>query len=73
LSVSHDLGRRVRRRHRGPGVGELQRALAHEYLGEEIGDAYLEARAGAETVTITLRPQRWRTTDYGKEQNPAGG
>jgi PPOX class probable F420-dependent enzyme len=50
---------------------ELRRALAHKYLGPEIGDAYLDATAGEESVTLTLRPERWRTTDYGKEPNPA--
>jgi PPOX class probable F420-dependent enzyme len=50
---------------------ELQRELAHKYLGPEIGDAYLESTADGEAVTITLRPERWRTTDYGKEPNPA--
>lgn len=45
---------------------ELRRALAHKYLGPELGDAYLESTEDGETVTITIRPERWRTTDYGK-------
>ena len=45
---------------------ELQRALAHRYLGPELGDAYVESTSGSEMVTITIRPQRWRTTDYSK-------
>jgi PPOX class probable F420-dependent enzyme len=45
---------------------ELQRALAHKYLGPELADAYVESTAGSEMVTITIRPERWRTTDYGK-------
>jgi PPOX class probable F420-dependent enzyme len=45
---------------------ELQRALARKYLGPELGDAYVESTAGSEMVTITIRPERWRTTDYGK-------
>jgi PPOX class probable F420-dependent enzyme len=45
---------------------DLQRALARKYLGPELGDAYVESTAGSEMVTITIRPERWRTTDYGK-------
>jgi PPOX class probable F420-dependent enzyme len=45
---------------------ELRHALAHKYLGPELGDAYLESTGDEEAATITIRPQRWRTSDYGK-------
>lgn len=45
---------------------ELQRTLAHRYLGPELGDAYIEGTAGEEVSIISIRPQRWRTTDFAK-------
>ena len=47
------------------------RAIAHRYLGEHGGDAYLAATAGAESgadanILVVLRPERWLTVDYGK-------
>ena len=45
---------------------ELQRALAHRYLGPELGDAYLEGTAGEAVSIISIRPERWRTTDFAK-------
>ncbi len=45
---------------------ELQRALAHRYLGPELGDAYVESTAGETVAVIRITPQQWRTTDFAK-------
>jgi nitroimidazol reductase NimA-like FMN-containing flavoprotein (pyridoxamine 5'-phosphate oxidase superfamily) len=46
-----------------------RRALAHRYLGKELGESYL-AGSGAEdednNIVVRLRPERWLTVDYGK-------
>jgi nitroimidazol reductase NimA-like FMN-containing flavoprotein (pyridoxamine 5'-phosphate oxidase superfamily) len=46
-----------------------RRAMAHRYLGPELGDMYLEATAEetADDVVIRMTPDRWRTTDYAKQ------
>jgi PPOX class probable F420-dependent enzyme len=43
--------------------------VARHYLGDELGDMYADATADAENdaVTIRLKPERWRTTDFGKQ------
>jgi hypothetical protein len=43
---------------------DLQRTLAHRYLGPEIGDLYLEAIADTVSRVARLTPTRWRTVDY---------
>jgi nitroimidazol reductase NimA-like FMN-containing flavoprotein (pyridoxamine 5'-phosphate oxidase superfamily) len=47
------------------------RALAHRYLGRELGDRYIEATGGAGNrggeIVVRMRPERWLTTDYGKQ------
>ncbi len=49
----------------------VARSMAHRYLGQELGDQYLEAtRAQAEqgeTVCYRMRPERWLTVDYAKQ------
>lgn len=49
----------------------VARSMAHRYLGQELGDQYLEAtRAEAErgdTVCYRMRPERWLTVDYAKQ------
>lgn len=45
---------------------ELRREMAARYLGAELADAYIEATEGEDSVTVRIRPQRWRTTDYSK-------
>ena len=50
--------------------GEITQAerlqLAVRYLGEELGQQYVESTADVDNVLVTLTPQRWRTTDYAK-------
>ena len=47
------------------------RPMAHRYLGQELGDQYLEAtsadEAGRESVCIRMRPEHWLTVDYAKQ------
>ena len=45
-----------------------RRAMAHRYLGPELGEMYLESTEAeaAESIVIRMTPERWRTTDYGK-------
>lgn len=48
-----------------------ERPLARRYLGRELGDRYLESTRGTEArstnIRVSLRPERWLTTDYAKE------
>ena len=48
-----------------------ERPLAHRYLGEAGGDHFLEAdkerREATETIRFAMRPERWLTVDYRKE------
>ncbi|MCH8083334.1 MAG: pyridoxamine 5'-phosphate oxidase family protein [Myxococcales bacterium] len=48
-----------------------ERALAHRYLGLEAGDRYMDSAADdrdeAAMILIHLRPERWLTADYSKE------
>jgi PPOX class probable F420-dependent enzyme len=53
----------------GPvAVGEvddnIERSLAHRYLGPEIGDIYLQSTADTVSRVVRLTPTRWRTVDY---------
>jgi PPOX class probable F420-dependent enzyme len=43
---------------------DVQRSLAHRYLGPEIGDLYLGAIADTVSRVARLKPTRWRTVDY---------
>jgi len=47
------------------------RPLARRYLGKEGGDRYVEETRNLPThtdnVLIRMRPERWLTTDYSKE------
>jgi PPOX class probable F420-dependent enzyme len=46
------------------------RAMAIRYLGEQMGELYLqmtaEERASSPSVLVELRPERWRSVDFGK-------
>jgi hypothetical protein len=46
-----------------------RRAMAYRYLGTEIGDLYLTATAddAARSVAFRMSPERWFTTDFGKQ------
>jgi len=48
-----------------------ERVLAHRYLGPEAGDRYMESttddRDDDEMILIRMRPERWLTADYSKE------
>jgi nitroimidazol reductase NimA-like FMN-containing flavoprotein (pyridoxamine 5'-phosphate oxidase superfamily) len=50
------------------------RPLAHRYLGREQGDRYIAATGGSDerddSVVVRMRPERWLTTDYGKQFRP---
>jgi PPOX class probable F420-dependent enzyme len=52
-------------------IEEVDRAtrldIATRYLGPEEGTAYVDGNPAADEVVIRLRPKRWRTTDYSKE------
>lgn len=47
------------------------RPLARRYLGQKMGDRYVEETRNLPThsdnVLIRMRPERWLTTDYAKE------
>jgi len=43
---------------------DIERSLAHRYLGAEIGDMYLRAISGSSSRVVRLTPTRWRTVDY---------
>ncbi len=44
------------------------RAIAHRYLGEQMGDTYLQMTADERTnsILVTLQPERWISVDYTK-------
>lgn len=44
------------------------RAIAHRYLGEQMGDWYLQTTASERTnsILVSVTPERWLTVDYGK-------
>ena len=48
-----------------------ERPLAHRYLGLEAGDRYMQSatddRVDGATILIQMRPERWLTVDYSKE------
>ena len=48
-----------------------ERPIAHRYLGPEAGDRYMESvaddRDEAAAILIHMRPERWLTADYSKE------
>lgn len=43
-----------------------RRPMAHRYFGRELGDAYVAGTPGEDDRVYTMRPERWRTVDYGK-------
>lgn len=48
------------------------RPMARRYLGQELGDRYVEATAGEReaaggSMLVRVRPERWLTVDYRKQ------
>ncbi len=43
---------------------EIERGLAYRYLGQAVGDVYLESVADTVSRAVRLSPTRWRTVDY---------
>lgn len=47
------------------------RPMARRYLGEALGDRYVEATSGdreaGESIVVRVRPERWLTVDYRKQ------
>ncbi|MEM7341932.1 MAG: pyridoxamine 5'-phosphate oxidase family protein [Actinomycetota bacterium] len=41
-------------------------AMATRYLGEEMGRQYAAGGVGANSVMVSMTPQRWLSTDYSK-------
>ena len=52
-----------------PSKVEVTRAMAHRYLGKEMGDSYIEQTGvtDGDSVVVRMKPERWLTVDYGKE------
>ncbi len=53
------------------GVPDFERdirELAHRYLGEQMGEMYLQLTAGerAGNILVCLQPERWLSVDYSK-------
>ena len=42
------------------------RPMARRFLGEKLGDLYTDSQEGDGSLVFTMRPERWRTVDYGK-------
>ena len=42
------------------------RPMAHRYFGPALGDRYVEGSDQEGSLVFTMRPERWRTVDYGK-------
>ena len=48
------------------------RPMAHRYFGPALGDRYVESSDQEGSMVFTMRPERWRTVDYGKHpQRPS--
>lgn len=45
---------------------EDRRPMARRYFGPELGDRYVASGDGEGSLVFTMRPERWRTVDYGK-------
>jgi nitroimidazol reductase NimA-like FMN-containing flavoprotein (pyridoxamine 5'-phosphate oxidase superfamily) len=46
------------------------RPMARRYFGEQLGDAYVASQSEDANLVFTMRPERWRTVDYGKLASP---
>jgi nitroimidazol reductase NimA-like FMN-containing flavoprotein (pyridoxamine 5'-phosphate oxidase superfamily) len=45
------------------------RPMARRYLGDAVGDRYVEATSGdaGESIVVRVRPERWLSVDYNKQ------
>jgi general stress protein 26 len=54
--------------HGAADTEQHSRPMAHRYLGQEMGDAYIASnRESDSSFLYHLMPERWLTVDYGKE------
>ncbi len=44
------------------------RPMAHRYFGPQLGDLYVSSTPQEGQLVFRMRPERWRTVDYGKLQ-----
>jgi len=42
------------------------RPMAHRYFGAQLGDTYVDSQPEGRSLVFVMRPERWRTVDYGK-------
>jgi hypothetical protein len=51
-----------------PNFERDMRRMAYRYLGDQMGEWYLQQSAAqqAAAILVSLTPERWRTVDYGK-------
>ncbi len=47
-------------------IEEHARPMARRYLGETMGDDYVESGQDSSSIVISMKPERWYSTDYGK-------
>ena len=45
------------------------RPIAHRYLGQVEGDAYIQETSGEDELLVRMKPERWSTADYSKEED----
>ncbi len=52
-----------------PAAPAERRALAHRYLGQELGDFYIQATEAdaARNVVFRMSPECWLTTDFARQ------
>lgn len=48
------------------------RPMARRYFGPELGDLYTDSGEAGTSKVFTMKPERWRTVDYGKLGSEAG-
>jgi len=41
------------------------RPMAHRYFGKQTGDLYIDSESDESSLVFVMRPERWRTVDYG--------
>ena len=42
------------------------RPMARRYLGDELGDRYVDDGVDTSSIVVVMRPECWYSTDYGK-------